>query len=272
MGRIGLVIMALLSTFAVGSRASDFAVGVSPPHFELRGQPGAVVRDVLLLLNTADGFGEYQVRSADWSMDPLGGVTIHGPELVDGSCRPWVKIERKKVQLEPLGRRNYRFEVHVPADAPAGECRFALLISQAPSELSGNAAEQGRSSIRMPIAAQIAVIVYVAIADAGPELLFVGAGVADRGKGLLPTVTLSNQGSAHGRPFGNLVGVDAAGNQHEFIVTPVPVLSGHTVEVPLTYDPTLPVEQIKPLLLPVELRGDIEFEQGSVHIQANVGN
>lgn len=259
--------MALLPRGVLGA---DFAVGVAPPHFELRGEPGSVVRDVLLMLNTANEFGDYRVRSADWSMDENGGVTIHGPELLESSCRPWVRIERHKVSLEPLGTRNYRFEIHIPENAAETECRFALLISQALDENVGIDRERSQNSIRMPIAAQIAVIVYVAVGDAQPELTFLSAGLEDGDKGLLPALHLSNRGRAHGRPFGSLEGVDAAGNRHEFIVTPSPILAGSSGRVPLLYDPSLPTERIVPIVPPLELKGDVEYEQGLVPIEARL--
>ncbi|MEL0083662.1 MAG: hypothetical protein VW985_11590 [Gammaproteobacteria bacterium] len=256
--------------FAFGVQAASFAVGVSPPHFELRGKPGSVVRDVLLLLNTADEFGDYQLRSADWSMDERGGVTIHGPELIENSCRPWVRIERRKLQLEPLGRRQYRFEVHIPEDAEVGECRFALLISQGTADQPISAEQRSANSIRMPIAAQIAVIVYVAVGDATPELSFVGASVETRSKGKVPILTLHNSGLVHGRPFGNLIGTDAAGKEHSLVITPTPVLAGANVDVVLQPDPTLPVEEVVPITFPLQLKGSVEFEQGALEIDTQI--
>ena len=261
-------LIALLA--AAPALATDFAVGVSPPHFELRGKAGEVVRDVLLMVNTADQFGSYQIRSADWSMNDRGGVTIHGPELQPGSCRPWVRIERRRVQLEPLGRRNYRFEVQIPPDAPDGECRFALLISKPPPEQPiGDI--RPPSSIRMPIAARIAVIVYVAVGASRPELQLADALFMASGKSVGPALRLTNSGTAHGRPFGTFVATDAAGNRQEMIITPAPVLPGATIDVPLLPDPTLPEDMIRPLQPPVRITGTLEFEGGRLAIETVAG-
>ena len=48
--------------------------------------------------------------------------------LRPGSCRPWVAIDRSDLTIPGGGRARFRFEVTPPADAPTGECRFALMI------------------------------------------------------------------------------------------------------------------------------------------------
>jgi len=70
---------------------------------------------------------KYTLRTADWALTADGSVTFTD-ELTPDSCRPWVAIERREVVVPAGGRIRFRFEVEPPADAAAGECRFALLI------------------------------------------------------------------------------------------------------------------------------------------------
>ena len=65
----------------------------------------------------------------------------------ESSCRPWVRIERRKLTVPAGATKSYRFEVHVPADLEAGECRFALLLSADPKTIE----PMGLGSIRMPV-------------------------------------------------------------------------------------------------------------------------
>ena len=112
---------------AVGFTAG-FAAGVSPSKFELTAKPGEVLRDTVRILNPNNEAAEFELSTADWRLNDQSGVEFIEDQLVDGSCRPWVRLERKTVQIPAGEEKNYRFEVHVPPDAPPGLCRFAILI------------------------------------------------------------------------------------------------------------------------------------------------
>src|SRR5258706_9280407 len=147
------------------ARAGFSAIG-GPPRFELRGQPGATVRDAFDIANDSLENAEFTVRSADWELAPDGSVVFRDADLAAGSCRPWVRLERRDLRLGPKANRKFRFEVQLPGDAPAGECRFAMLIEgKEPSIAEG-------SLIKLPMQGRIAVIVYVAVGDAKPKLEF----------------------------------------------------------------------------------------------------
>src|SRR5882672_12737779 len=125
-----------LAGIAVGIAASQpacaqgFAALVSPPRFELAARPGKILRSVVEVSNRSTAPARYLVHTADWTFSPDFSVSFHD-ELQPGSCRPWVAIERPEVVVPGGGTLRYRFEVNVPADAPAGECRFALMIEGA---------------------------------------------------------------------------------------------------------------------------------------------
>src|ERR1700688_4637103 len=104
--------------------AQGFAALVSPPRFELATRPGKTLRSVIEVSNRSTTPGRYLIHTADWTLSPDFTVNFHD-ELQTDSCRPWVAIEPPEVVVPGNGILRYRFEVSVPADAPAGECRVA---------------------------------------------------------------------------------------------------------------------------------------------------
>ena len=68
---------------------------------------------------------------------------------------PWVAIESRQITVAPGGKYRYRFEVSPPADAPAGECRFAIMIEGDEQNV------QTPGGPSFPIAGRLGVIVYV---------------------------------------------------------------------------------------------------------------
>ena len=92
-------------------------------------------------------------------------------ELRAGSCRPWVAIERSELTIPGGARARFRFEIAVPADAKASECRFALMIE------GDEPAVAGGDIFRIPVRGRIGVIVYAAVGDAAPALEIVKVGV-----------------------------------------------------------------------------------------------
>ena len=108
-------------------QAQEFAALVSPPRFELTAKPGQTLRHVFELNNRSMAPTPFLFHTADWTLGPDYGV-IFMDELQPASCRQWVALERPEVTLAGGATLRYRFEVAVPPDAQAGECRFGVLI------------------------------------------------------------------------------------------------------------------------------------------------
>jgi hypothetical protein len=140
--------------------AQGFAAVVSPPRFELAVKPGERIRDVIEISNASDQPAKYRVRTGDWALGPDAGVTFSDAALGPGSCRPWVAIERREILVPSGGRYRYRFEVQPPANTPAGECRFALLIE------GDEHTVKTQSGLTVPVSGRIGVIVYVIVGQA----------------------------------------------------------------------------------------------------------
>ncbi len=149
------------------------------------------------------------------------------------------------------GTVRYRFEVSVPADAPTGECRFAVMIEGADPSI---AASQG---LRMPVTGRIGVVVYMRVGDASPDMQIVGPIIATLNGRQVPTLRMRNGGSAHGRVSGFLTGTDAKGVSYDFMPSDFPILPHEEREVFLT--PSTPTDDHPTLTFPVTVKGTLQW-------------
>jgi hypothetical protein len=233
--------------------AQGFAAVVSPPRFELAVKPGERIRDVIEISNASDQPAKYRVRTGDWTLAPDAGVTF-SDALGPGSCRPWVAIERREILVPSGGRYRYRFEVQPPANAAAGECRFALLIE------GDEQTVKTQSGVTVPVTGRIGVIVYVVVGKAAPDLQIVGTTIGDVDGHRMPILNVRNSGNAHGRLSGFLTGVDAKGQSLDFAPSTLPILPGETRAIALVAGTAPGV--IAEVAYPVRVRGILEWGDG----------
>lgn len=250
----------LAALWGLGEARAGFDATVSPPRFELHARPGEVVRKVLDITNGAPTVSTYTVKTADWRLAPDGGVVYREGEPAQDSCRRWVRIERHVVKIAPRQTRHYRFEVHVPPDAPSGECRFAVLIASEAVRVTPLA-----SGIEIPLVGRIGVIVYVTIGDAKPKLQLVRVRLEDTPEGAMPAFTFRNEGNAHSRVLGAVEGRDAKGRRVDLVASQDVILPGAERTILLR-----PVDwssgQARPssiqLIPPIHVRGRLEYQGG----------
>ncbi len=263
-----LVVMFVFTCAAASATcasAQGFSALISPPRFELKGKPGQVLSEAFDISNPENFVAKYEFLTSDWSLTDAGSVAFNDA-LAPGSCRPWTRIERRSLALNARGNRKFRFEVHIPADAPVGECRFAILIGAAPDQDSTVAAGQ----LKFPVQGRVGLVVYVSIGDARPKLEFRGLKVAKVNNVPTPVAVFHNAGNAHGRPEGGLDAVDAKGQQLEFVVSPSPILPGQTREIPIwPADPDNSNKTVQ-FTYPLKLKGIIEWDGGKQAVDATV--
>lgn len=244
--RVLLLMAGLL--LAAGTQAQGFAAQVSPPRFEESAKPGTTFRNVLEITNDSSSPARFLFRTADWTLGEDGAAAF-SYELAPGSCRPWVGIEASEIQVPANGRRRYRFEVAVPADAPSGQCRFAIMIEGDPTPLPDGG---------LQVAGRIGIIVYLTIGDGAPALTYLGARVASVNGRNLPLVSIRNSGNAHARLGGYLDAIDGNGKRITVSPSADPILPGVTREIallPLGEGPNAP----EPVLsFPLRLQGRLE--------------
>jgi hypothetical protein len=240
------------------ARAQGFAALVSPPRFELSTKPGKTLRSVIEISNRSTGTGKYLVHTADWDLSPDFSVNFHD-ELQPGSCRPWVSIERPQIEVPGAGTLRYRFEVAVPADAPPGECRFAVMVEGAEPSIARS------KGLDVPVTGRIGVIVYVIVGDASAQLEVLGPKVESLNGKKVPALRVHNGGEAHGRMGGFLTGTDAGGVSYDFTPSDFPILPHEEREVFLT--PSTPKDDHPTLAFPVTVKGTLEWGDHKIDIR-----
>lgn len=249
------IVLACASAPAV---AQGFAAMVSPPRFEVTGKPGQTQRHVVEIMNADVQPATYRMRTADWTLDEKAVVQL-SDALAEGSCRPWVAIERREVTVGAGARYRYRFEVTPPAGAK-GECRFALVMQGAADKVDAG-------GVNIPIAGQIAVIVYVTMEGAEPKLEVVRSAVVEREGRPTPVIYVRNTGDAHGRLEGFLEGADAGGRKLDFTPNGLPILPGETREIALNVA-TNDASARPVATFPIAIRGTLEWSGKSTPFEA----
>lgn len=248
--RAACALLYATASLAPCAGAQEFSAAVSPPRFELALNPGERSRQVIEVTNASGLPSTYHFRTADWSLDADGGVHFTD-ELAPDSCRPWVAIERRELEVPGGGRYRFRFEVAPPADTPARECRFAIMI-EGDEQLA-----RGADGLNLPVSGRIGVIVYLSVGDAAPRLQVISAGVSDVNGRMLPVLQVNNQGNAHGRLAGFLQGTDAGGRRLEFEPSTLPILPLETRAIVLAAAER--PETIVEITYPVTIQGVLEW-------------
>lgn len=203
------------------SHAQGFALYVAPPRLDVQAMPGETRRHVLELHHAGQATGGYRFYTNDWTLEGNGTVKVQDA-LAPGSCRPWVALERRELQLAPDGRYRFRFEVTPPLGTPRGECRFAIMIEGKDT----TPVDQG--GFKFPVAGRIGVIAYVHVGGAEPKLVVGKASVREAAGARQAVLEVRNDGDATGRLEGFLTAVDSGGAEFEVAPESVPILPGAT--------------------------------------------
>lgn len=253
--RLALLLAALAAT---STAQAQFSAQIIPPRFEDGVQPGQVYREVVEVSNIAPTAARMTVSTADWTLSPDGGVQFQ-KSLAEGSCRPWTALEATELQVPGNGKRRFRFEVRVPADAPSQQCRFAILFEGDPTAVPG---------MVVPVAGRIGIIVYLDVGDARANLRVVGKGVVESDGRLVPMLKVENTGNAHGRLDGFLEGTDPKGERWTLAPAGHPILPGMTRDIPLY--PLVNDDEPVELVFPMQVRGRLEWRGTRLDVDATV--
>ncbi|CAN7672117.1 MULTISPECIES: hypothetical protein [unclassified Variovorax] len=237
---------------------AQFSLAVSPPRFELSAKPGERVREVIELTHRDTRAGAYKLKTTDWTFRPDASVDF-SDELLSGSCRPWVAIERRELSITPGRPYRFRFEVTPPAGTPPTECRFAVMIEgQQPAAAPG---------VPVALGARIGVIVYVAVGDVAPVLELAGSSVQTVDGQATPMLKIRNTGTAHGRLAGFLSGTDASGTALELQASTTPIMAGETRDIALVANKPGDTETAVAVRFPITITGKLEWgKNGSMPI------
>ncbi len=258
MKKIGLWLIVMHAMLAVSAAsAQGFSALVTPPRIELTIKPGQDVRQVIEITQVSNQPGRFRIYTNDWQLNAQGAVQFFD-ELQPNSCRPWVAIERRELTIAGNAKVRFRIQVSPPADAPAKECRFAVMIEG----LDTSRVSPG--SMSFPVSGRIAVIVYAGMDGTKAKLNVVGQSVTAglEAKDRIPMLSVKNDGDAHGRLAGLLTGTDARGQRLDFSPNTLPILPGEIRNVMLLIspDPNAPIDAPLPLIAyPITIKGNLEW-------------
>lgn len=265
---LAFALLGVFAAFFAASRATaaGFAAAASPSRFLLQGKSGEVISRSVEIQHVGNEATEYVLRSADWTLTEERGLEFFDT-LQPGSCRQWLRLERRTVQMAARSKRRLRFEVHVPPEASAGECRFALLVENYEQRATPMITS---APIQLPLTGRLGVVVYVAVGGAQPKLSLLEVKAGEESNERVPVVAVRNDGNAHGRLDGALRGTDASGKSYYFPVSTLPVLPGQTRQLPLIPAEDLQGKRRPKLVFPVKLSGRLDWEQGQFGVDAEV--
>ena len=231
-------------------QAQGFSAVISPPRFEVTAQPGKTTRQVIEITHVANQPGKYRVYTNDWSLASDGNA-VFSDELAPNSCRPWVALERRDLALPPNGKVRFRFEISPPADSLPTECRFAIMIEGLEEVIKTEGA------VSFPVSGRVGVIVYAIVGSARPKLEIIHGATGLSDGIVVPQLRVTNNGNAHGRLSGYLVGVDALGKQIDFLPEALPILPAQTRNIPLI--PNVAGNPAVTLIYPLTIKGSLEW-------------
>lgn len=265
----GLPLALAASMAGAGSTAlaAPFEVGVSPARTELSAKAGQRLGQSVQIYNIGGQLSALSFRTMDWTLSDQGELKFHD-ELLPGSCRPWVTLERRTRQVGARANVPFRFQIDVPADAPRGECRFMIAIEGIePAQQA--LINSGGASLSLPVSGRIAVTVYLAVGGAKPQLELVRIGSDSVRAQRQPVVTVRNTGDAHGRLDGALDATDSTGQRLELVPDGGPILPGQTRV--LTLNTKAPASgAAAPLRFPLNIEGTLDWEDGAFKVKATL--
>lgn len=254
------ILLCLCSVLMAGAAcAQGFSALVSPPRIEDNAKAGATYRNVIEISNVSGQAAHYAVKTADWTLK-ADSTVVFSDALSTGSCRPWVGIEAPDIHVAANGKRRYRFEVAVPADAPNGECRFAIMIEGDP--------EPTKDAVALPVSGRIGVIIYLTVGDAVAKLDVVGRKVQAVDGRDVPVLSVRNSGGAHGRLQGFIDGKDASGRSYSFVPATLPILAGETYDIALTPQGDNDDAPAPAIVYPLQLKGHLDSGAQRIDIEA----
>lgn len=240
-----------ISFFQLYASAADFAVSISPPRFEMQVKPAEKSRQVIEITNAANQASRFKIKTADWYF-AADGTVMFQDELAPQSCRPWVALEKLEVLVPAKRSYRFRFEVSPPPGVSPVECRFAVLIE-------GEDQTVNTGSLSIPYSGRFGVIVYAAVGDVSPKLEFLGGHVQLINGKSTAVLKVKNTGTAHARLEGFMTGVDALGKTIDFAATPLPILPGGTMDIPLISTRPGSRDDVVDVHFPVSIKGTLEW-------------
>ena len=117
MRRLRLIFIILCMFSLVRGQTS---LSISPLQAELKISPGKNKKTSILIGNDSYNPVRINVKVESWYLDGKGNPIFNGSQSVPFSCRDWIEVESKPVEIGPRQNKEVSFKVTVPKGTSPG--------------------------------------------------------------------------------------------------------------------------------------------------------
>ena len=245
----GLLLLMLTILAGLPARA-DLGLALAPMRVEIKIPAGGQYTDSLRLSNDSDAPQRVRAELLDWYLDDTltPQFSEHYAQEKAFSCRDWLTVNPREMDLAQNGEFRVRYTVRVPSDTPAGEYHCGAGFITLPPLNPADAA------LGMHVAVRAVAAIYVVVGDPTSEPAMKDLSLRNTPDGWQAVALFDNQGLRHYRIQGFVEIADQSGAVIE------------RVEYPQA-----PVLGKRQQLFPMQLKTPLRPGAYVLHSQADVG-
>lgn len=228
-----LVLSTIVSAQSPAPSSPSTGLAVTPPTFEINGNPGDTIKNTVKLENMHPYAVEIAVDRRNFTAVGEEGAVGLTEEDTSFSLASWIEVTPTSVTIPPKTAQYFTFNIKVPLNAEPGGHFGSLIFRTIPTEkLDGSGAS---------LAQEIGSLVLLRIAgetveQANIESFKTIKSIFEQGP-VNFEIRLKNQGNVHTKPSGTIVITNMLGSQVASItVEPKNVLPGATRKLDAVWD------------------------------------
>lgn len=190
----------IITRTARGQSAPGSGLVITPPTFELAGNPGATITNTVRLENTNDYAIQIAVDRRNFTAIGEEGAVGLTEEETTFSLASWITVDPQEITIPPKGIRTFKYTITVPLQAEPGGHFGSLIFRTIPTEkLDGSGAA---------LAQEIGSLILLRIAgdtkeDAAIDSFAPQKSFYEYGPVTLET-RMKNNGNVHVKPSGTI--------------------------------------------------------------------
>jgi hypothetical protein len=188
---------------------------VTPPTFEIAGNPGGTIKNSIRVDNLTDAPLELTVDRRNFTaLDDKGEVGLTDEES-SFSLAKWIAVSPDKATIPAKASQTFNFTVTIPANAEPGGRFGSIVFKTVPKPMQGSSGLAVGQEIGALLLLRIAgdVTEKASIQSFKPAQSFMEYGPVNF------SALIKNEGNVHAKPTGNITVTDMFGNK----VASVPV-------------------------------------------------
>lgn len=244
-------LLLILMTLATTPARAELGIALAPMRLEIQIPAGGQYTDSLRLSSEADEPMRARGELLDWYMDETmtPQFSDHLEQEKSLSCRDWLQVNPREVDLPARASTRVRYTLRVPAGTPEGEYHCGAGYTSLPP------VKLDKTPMGMQIAVRAVAAFYVVVGNPASQPAFRDLSLQSGPEGTWEAVAkFENQGLRHYRIQGHLEVQDAAGRVVERIDYP-----------------NIPVLPKRVQIFPLRLKSQLAPGTYTLHSQADVG-